>query len=141
MRVWLAVILMGCGGKAIPIVVLDGPRLAECPESPNCVSSQEESSDEEHYIEPFALRDDGPGIAELAAWMGERKRCDVLDQGDEWLHATCKTALFRFTDDIALLIDEDEGVVHVRSASRVGRSDMGKNRSRIETLRDEYAEL
>jgi len=51
------------------------------------------------------------------------------------LHATYKTPLVGYTDDLELLLDEDSGVLHIRSASRIGRSDLGANRKRIEALR------
>jgi uncharacterized protein (DUF1499 family) len=40
-----------------------------------------------------------------------------------------------FVDDVEFLADRASGVVHVRSASRLGRRDFGVNRARIEELR------
>jgi uncharacterized protein (DUF1499 family) len=119
-------------------MVIEGSSLVACPDSPNCVSSQADPSDEKHYIEPLTLSDTSPDIAGMATWMAGRERCEVLDQGDIWLHATCSTAIFKWTDDIALLVDSDAGVVHVRSASRVGKSDLGANRKRVEAMRTEW---
>ena len=79
-------------------------------------------------------------VPELTEWMNGRKRCEVLDSGDVWVHAACKTAILRFTDDIALLVDEADDVTHVRSSSRVGHSDLGKNRKRVEDMQQEWAE-
>jgi uncharacterized protein (DUF1499 family) len=52
-----------------------------------------------------------------------------------YLHAECQSRLFRFTDDLELRLDAARGVIHVRSASRVGHSDLGANRKRVEALR------
>ncbi len=138
-RVSLVVLLLAaCGGKTIPTVVEEGGTLAACPDSPNCVSSQADPSDEQHYIEPLTLDENSPDVAVMARWMASRERCEVLDQADGWLHATCSTAIFKWTDDIALLVDADAAVVHVRSASRIGRSDLGTNRKRVEAMRVEW---
>lgn len=135
---FMVLFLAACGGNTVPTVIEAGSSLADCPSSPNCVSSQADPSDEQHYIEPLTLEVDGPSIAAVATWMSGRQRCEVLDQGDTWIHATCSTAIFRWTDDIGLLMDEEAGVVHVRSASRVGRSDLGANRKRVEAMRTEW---
>lgn len=54
---------------------------------------------------------------------------------DTYLHASVKTQLFRFVDDLELLLDSEAGLVHVRSASRIGSWDLGANRRRVERLR------
>jgi uncharacterized protein (DUF1499 family) len=102
------------------------------------VSSQADPTDEQHYIEPLTLDENAVDVEAMAEWMAGRKRCAVLDQTELWLHATCSTAIFKWTDDVALLVDADAGVVHVRSASRVGRSDLGANRKRVEAMREEW---
>jgi uncharacterized protein (DUF1499 family) len=57
----------------------------------------------------------------------------VEDTGD-YVHATVTTALWRFVDDVEFLWSEAEGVIHFRSASRLGRSDLGTNRRRMERI-------
>lgn len=54
---------------------------------------------------------------------------------DSYLRAKCTTRIFRFIDDLELLTDTDDEVIHVRSASRVGTWDFGVNRRRVESLR------
>ncbi len=134
----VVLLLTACGGKTVPTVVEGGTTLAACPDSPNCVSSLADASDDQHYIAPFTLDENSPDVAAMATWMAGRERCEVLDQADGWVHATCSTALFKWTDDVALLVDADAGVVHVRSASRIGRSDLGANRKRVEAMRSEW---
>ncbi len=63
----------------------------------------------------------------------------VTDDGD-YLRAECTTPLLNFVDDIEFLHDQKAGVIHVRSASRVGRSDLDANRKRVEEIRKRLAE-
>ncbi len=58
-----------------------------------------------------------------------------LDSGQRYLYAQCTTLLLRFTDDVEFVMDESNHVIHVRSASRLGRKDFGTNRSRVEIVR------
>jgi uncharacterized protein (DUF1499 family) len=54
---------------------------------------------------------------------------------DRYIHAEFTSALFRFVDDVEFQIDAESGLIHFRSASRVGRSDLGVNRKRMESIR------
>lgn len=75
------------------------------------------------------------------AWEAARQavmqlpRTRIVAEGPGYLHAECRSALFRFVDDLQLQLREQEGIIAVRSASRLGRSDFGVNRRRVETLR------
>jgi uncharacterized protein (DUF1499 family) len=62
-------------------------------------------------------------------------RTRLIAQGPRYLHAECRSAVFRFVDDLQLQLREQEGIVAVRSASRLGHSDFGVNRKRVESLR------
>ena len=57
------------------------------------------------------------------------------------LHAEATSFLFRFVDDIELYFPVSEKVIHVRSASRAGYSDLGVNRTRVEEIRKRFPEL
>lgn len=116
-----------------------GGKLAPCPSTPNCVCSQ--ASDEEHHIEPIAYT----GSAEeawkrLQTMLHNRPRTRVVTVNDHYLHAECWTPVFRFVDDVEFVLDPEGSVIHVRSASRVGRSDLGVNRRRVEGMRQKFAE-
>ena len=65
-------------------------------------------------------------------------RATVDEVGEAHLKARFRSRLFRFTDDLELAVDATAGVIHVRSASRVGRSDFGVNRSRVEAIRRRF---
>lgn len=112
-------------------------KLAPCPNTPNCVSSQA-SPDNSHYIAPFKIK----GKAE-DAWtafqqaLASRKRTVITEASSDALHAEATSLVFRFVDDINAVLDADAKMIHIRSASRVGHSDLGVNRRRIEALREQ----
>jgi uncharacterized protein (DUF1499 family) len=107
--------------------VRDG-RLAPCKRSPNCVSSQANPSDREHYILPIH----GTMEAVRRAVEGYPRTRIVEDRGD-YLYAEFRTKLLRYVDDVEFFFDGH--VVQVRSCSRLGRRDFGVNRKRVEELR------
>jgi uncharacterized protein (DUF1499 family) len=111
-------------------------RLAPARRTPNCVSSQADPADAEHYIAPIAFkgsRAEAMSTAKRAVASVERSH--VVREEAAYLYAECASKLLGFVDDLELLFDEKAGVFHVRSASRLGRKDFGVNRRRVETLR------
>ena len=107
-------------------------RLAPCKRTPNCVSSQADPQDREHYIAPIAFRGTMPELRQAVASM---PRSTVVTADRQYLYAEFRTRLMRYVDDVELHYDERAGLVQVRSASRLGRRDFGVNRNRIEELR------
>jgi uncharacterized protein (DUF1499 family) len=115
--------------------VKDG-RLARCRRTPNCVSSQADPADAGHYIAPIAFK--GGTAAAMAAARGAIEalpRTRVIRAEGNYLYAEFRSKLMGFVDDVELLHDERAGLIHVRSASRLGRRDFGVNRGRVEALR------
>ena len=108
-------------------------RLAPCKTSPNCVSSYADPKDEEHYIAPIALKSDA--IAAVRKAVESLPRTTVVQVEPGYLYAEFRSKLMGFVDDVEFLADPATGVVHVRSASRLGRRDFGVNRERVERLR------
>jgi uncharacterized protein (DUF1499 family) len=107
--------------------VKDG-RLAPCKRTPNCVSSQASPHDAQHYIAPIH------GSLQRARKAVEgMPRATVIDATETYLYAEFRSRLLRYVDDVELYFDGT--VIHVRSASRLGRRDFGVNRSRVEALR------
>lgn len=113
--------------------VRDG-RLAPCKRSPNCVSSQADPADREHYIAPIPFTGT---MAELRRAVESMERSTVITAQGNYLYAEYRTRWIRYVDDVELYLDE--GLVHVRSASRLGRRDFGVNRRRVEELRARLA--
>ena len=119
-----------------PVGLVEG-RLRPCPSSPNCACSQDEEAG--HHIEP--LRFSGsPREAwdRLHALIEKLPRARVVSRDDRYLHVEFTTLLLRFVDDAEFLLDETTSVIHVRSASRIGHSDLGANRKRIEAIRQRW---
>ena len=117
--------------------VKDG-RLAPCKRTPNCVSSQADPQDREHYIAPFRFRG---AVADLRRAVESMPRAKVITVERNYLYAEYRTRLLRYVDDLELYYDERASLVHVRSASRRGRRDFGVNRKRVEDLRRLVATL
>jgi uncharacterized protein (DUF1499 family) len=122
---------MFSGTRPDNLGVKDG-RFAACRPTPNCVSSQADPADREHYIAPIAYTGN---MHELRLAVELMARAKVIREEGNYLYAEYKSALMGYVDDVELLLDEKAGLVHVRSASRLGRSDFGVNRKRIEELR------
>jgi len=113
-------------------------RLKQCPDKPNCVSS-EFVSDTEHYIEPLVYSADLaaqvlPGLKTIIRDMGGSIQVEKTD----YLAATFTSRVFRFVDDLELRIDAEQKTIHLRSASRVGHGDGGVNRKRLELLKNSF---
>jgi len=113
-------------------------RLKQCPNKPNCVSS-ELVSDAEHYIEPLVYSaDDSPQVvSRLKTIIGEMGGSIQVEETG-YLAATFTSSLFRFVDDLELRIDTEQKKIHLRSASRVGYGDGGANRKRVERLKKAF---
>jgi uncharacterized protein (DUF1499 family) len=115
--------------------VKDG-RLAPPKRTPNSVSSQADAADGEHYIAPIPFKGDA-----LAALGAVRKAVEsmngatVIRHEGNYLYAEFRTKVMRFVDDVEFVFDEKAGLIHVRSASRLGRRDFGVNRARVESIR------
>ena len=113
--------------------------LPPCPASPNCVSSD---STDEHAIAAFQF----VGPAENA-WRAAKEallslpRTKIVAESDHTLRAECTSAIFRFVDDVEFELRPKQEIIAVRSASRVGYSDLGANRRRIESIRAVYDRL
>jgi uncharacterized protein (DUF1499 family) len=111
--------------------VKDG-RLAPCKRTPNCVSSQADPADREHYIAPIPFRG---SMQDLRRAVESMERATVISVERNYVYAEYRTRLMRYVDDVELYYDHKQSLVHVRSASRLGRRDFGVNRKRIEALR------
>ncbi len=120
---------------ASPRYGLDDGRLRACPERPNCVCSEAGAAAASRAIAPLELRDGPPEAAwrRLQEAIAEEGGEAVLVTG-EYLAATFRTPLFGFVDDLEARIDRAGRVIHLRSASRVGHSDLGANRARVARL-------
>ena len=113
--------------------------LTPCPGRPNCVNSQD--PDPAHRVEP--LRFEGsPEVAwaRARAIVSSWPRTEVIVDEPGYLRAVSTSLVFRFRDDLELLLDEAGSQIHVRAGARMGYSDFGVNRGRVASLRAAFDE-
>lgn len=132
-------LLTGCS-MAIPDLGISNSKLTPCPNASNCVCSQSEI--EKYYIDPIRYTGTQQKAHErLLQMLNAEKRTKIVTTKENYIRVEFTSALFRFVDDVEFYFPEnktEETVIHVRSASRVGRSDFGVNRKRIERIRSKF---
>ncbi|MBQ25206.1 DUF1499 domain-containing protein [Alcanivorax sp.] len=112
--------------------------LAPCPDSPNCVSSLATQADKR--VAPLQVGADRPSsLKKLESLLGNLPRVDYEVVGQSRIQARFTSRVLRFVDDVTFYV-RDNGVVEVRSASRTGYWDLGANRRRVESLREQLSE-
>ena len=125
--------LSGCAGN--PPVNLG--QFAPCPDSPNCVSTQ--APDDKHAIDPFPYS--GTKVEAKKRLLGvihSLPRTRVVEDKPDYLHVEFTSRILRFVDDAEFFLGIEDATVHFRSASRLGFSDLGANRERMETIRARF---
>lgn len=118
--------------------IKDG-KLSPCPDSSNCVSTY--SKDTRHAIKPItysSTRDHARG--RLLQILSSLKNARVVVNEDDYIHVEFTSRVFRFIDDVEFYFDDEKKTIHFRSASRVGSSDLGVNRRRMEHIRMKFYE-
>ncbi len=132
----LICLLAGCastGGSDLGLTP-EG-RLTPCPGSPNCVSS--DAGDDAHRIAPLSFGGDPERAWQrLVDHIESAPEYTIVERDDGYLRAEARTRLLRFVDDVEFHLRPEAGQIAMRSASRVGYSDLGANRRRLERLRD-----
>lgn len=127
---------MFAGKRPRNLGVKDG-KLAACPGKPNCVSSQARSA--RQRVRPLRLSGEpGASMKRLKDVVNNMAATTLIDESNDYLYFECASKLLGFVDDLEFLRDADEQVVHVRSASRLGYSDLGVNRKRVESIRKKF---
>ncbi|KKO08759.1 DUF1499 domain-containing protein [Pseudohongiella sp.] len=121
--------LISCAGERPTTLGVQNNQLATCPDSPNCVSSFEQR--ESHAIAPLT-----GNIAAVRAALGQMPQAVIVTDDGNYIHAEFTSRLMGFVDDVEFLADPASGQIHVRSASRLGHSDLGVNRERVESIRE-----
>lgn len=120
--------LTACAGEPPQNIGVQDDRLTPCPDSPNCVSSFE--SDEEHGIQPL-----NANLQEIEQVLVSLDEANIVSSNGNYLYAEFTSRIMGYVDDVEFLYDSGTGMTHVRSASRLGYSDLGANRNRIESIR------
>lgn len=128
---------MNATSKPLLALGVTNGKLAACPDKPNCVSSQ--ATENEHKIAPLQFEGEANAAwTALKSVVAAYPRAKVVSEQDNYLRCEFRTWIMRYVDDVEFLMDADQSVIHVRSASRIGYSDLGANRKRIEQLRTAF---
>ena len=131
---WIAVRWANSCTRPTHVLGATNGRLAECSARPNCVSTQ--TDDPSHHMQPIAFSSSPTeALQQLAKTLGSTPRTRMVTVSDGYVHVECRSWLLAFIDDVEFVLDEPTGVIHFRSASRVGHSDAGVNRQRMEDFR------
>lgn len=120
-----------------PELGLQNGELRPCPATPNCVCSEHQV--ESAYVEPLSYT-----TTAEEAWIKIKRVIaetggSVITEEADYLRVEYQTPLVRYIDDVEFRLDKDNQQIHVRSASRVGQSDMGANRKRVEKIRMSFS--
>lgn len=111
--------------------------LAPCPTSPNCVTSiQYPGADKERFMEPFKGRSKEISRSKIKFILSQDD-AEIIKETDDYLHATYTSSVFKFVDDVEFFFPTDK-VIHFRSASRVGHSDLGVNKRRMTRIKKRF---
>ena len=120
-------------GKMPELGIQDG-KLFPCPSAPNCVVSQD--ADQDHAIAPIAYTGSREDARELLTKvLGVVPRTKIVTQQENYIRVKSTSRMMGFVDDTEFYLPEDESVIHVRAAARLGESDLGVNRRRLEQIR------
>jgi len=120
-------------GTAPTLGVTEG-KLVPCPASPNCVSTQTDS--QTHKMAPVSWPEDrGEALARIKEVVRDSfSRAKLIDQSPGYLRYEFRSLIFQFVDDVEFYVDQGARLIHFRSASRVGHSDLGANKSRMQKI-------
>ncbi|MGZ7040305.1 MAG: DUF1499 domain-containing protein [Thermoanaerobaculia bacterium] len=117
-------------------MMLTAASLPPCPSSPNCVSTQAADSHSIASIQYTSTQADA--MARLLVILRAIPRATIVEAGQDSVRVEFRTRIFRFIDDAQFAFDDNSKTIHFRSASRVGYSDLGVNRRRMEEIRKAF---
>ncbi|MFX1326129.1 MAG: DUF1499 domain-containing protein [Promethearchaeota archaeon] len=119
-----------------PIGIKDG-KFYPCPKSPNCVSTQ--STSEKHKMSALSYNSSiEEAKRKIKDIIGTFKRTILISEEETYLHFEFRSATFKFVDDVEFYFDGSARLIHFRSASRVGWSDLGVNKKRMKKVSELY---
>ncbi len=126
-------VVFSCTGQRSEKLGVKDGHLLNCPNKPNCVSSQ--TVDETHSVVPFKYNDEKViAFNRLEKIIISFERAKIAEKNDNYLHVEFKSKIMGFVHDVEFYFLKDK-IIHVRSASWLGYSDFGVNRKRVEQLR------
>ena len=127
------------GSRPSTLGIRDG-KLSGPKQTPNSVVSEGVDPASPAYVAPIVFTGDAKAaLAKLGTVLQALDRVTIIKVEDGYLYAECRSKRMGFVDDFEARVDAVGGVIHVRSASRLGGSDMGVNRARVELIRAKFA--
>ena len=129
----IAFFVLGIMSKKGQALGLKGGQLQACASIKNCVISESINGDI-NTIEPLAFSGDKTLFLNKAKTAVESLNGNIVNTEPEYIAATFTSGIFGFVDDLELRVSDDKQL-HFRSASRVGRSDLGANKKRVDALK------
>ena len=130
-------VLWCCASAPEGIPTDPGRLLKPCPSSPNCVST--EAVDPKQRMDPLPYqRDRTTSRKVILPILSSMPRVTIVTHEDHYLHATFRSRIFGFMDDVEFVFDDATAAIHFRSASRTGYSDLGVNRKRMMAISEAY---
>ena len=138
MKFLLLLILVSCQGVPPQHLGVKNNQFQPCPDKPNCVSSFPKQG-EKSYIEPIKIISNVERAKEkITKILQKNKSVTIRKIENNYIWAEYESAIFRFVDDMEFLISEKDALIHLKSASRKGYSDLGKNKEHIEEIRFKF---
>ncbi len=143
----MKLLIMACGLLSLfvlascskPEIGLGENGLRPCPNRPNCVTSL--NGDEAHSITPISYTAGKEAAREkIKLILLKMDRTHIITDQSDYLHVVFTSRVMRFKDDVEFWFPDDENTIHIRSASRMGYSDLGVNRKRVEEIRKRFLE-
>lgn len=132
----VCLVVSACSGMRPAYLGTEQSALTLCPSTPNCVSSLTDE-DSDHAISAIPFSDQSSMHSSLIEAVNANASAELIVNTPNYVYAEYTSSLMKYVDDVEFLFSTSEKVIHVRSASRVGRSDFGVNRERIEQLRSQ----
>ena len=131
---------VSCSGDRPQDLGVQNGHLKGCPPSPNCVSTT--AVDEKHKIDPINVPSDMMmARKKIEKILNETTNAKIIDKNENYFQVEYTSKLLRFVDDVELFLDEKEKKIQMRSSSRLGHSDFGVNRSRLENIRFQFHQM
>jgi len=127
-------ILILCMGCKAPEIGLTPAGLLPCPDSPNCVTSQTKTG--KQAVSPLTYSTDkATAFEKIKQIVSNQDNATIVAETNNYLHVEFRSKFMGFVDDMEFWFPEDQPVIHLRSASRLGYSDFGVNRKRVQHIR------
>ncbi|WP_017307161.1 DUF1499 domain-containing protein [Spirulina subsalsa] len=119
---------------------VEAGQLAPCPPTPNCVNSQ--SNLPSQAIPPLTFQGNpDQALPQIENIVKKLDRTRIITSTDRYLYAQFSSHWMGFVDDVEFVLNPEQKWVDVRSASRLGESDLGVNRQRVEEIRAKFSPL